>query len=853
MNKVFNKIVFCLLLFFTAIISYTEIYASNDISNFTKVTDIRLEKSGSSQDLIWNGTTYDLVLDLAISVDNSTINSNNYAKLVHNFSPVFLNYTGTYEIKHNNITKIGVIKITATDISIEFYTAINDLMLSEITAVVKTGQRVQPIGTIAITTPNYAEHALVVGNEKNAAIKSKNFKFTKHVITEYDNFLRSIYKGGKDSTNSNKINWTIAWNMDYGMSLTVDDGQNYLDTQKPKNQLIKDPLPEGSIFFEDDFTITYGRLQYVEDGKRYYASSNDNGYDVTDIFTRIYHNGLDDEDAFIAKLMTYNQVYGIWIDPITSQETLYVFMKDYGITTNDLVKRAGYSNLDDYISKSDIPEQHKESFKIDHTYDGQGYRVDINFTSLHSGVAENTTVVNKGYRYYSYPSPTLFFNDTHTSALSFSGAISKGTPYSATIVNYDLYDSLIALNNSEFELYKRNGANWDYLDIKTTNSQGIIYIQNLLPGDYKLVHKSAKLGYDKSTTIYKLNGTEISEFSVISGELEGRVIYSFTKKSPFMITTSAIKGTITPPTPINQGENKTIAYSPNDGYEVKSIIVDGNSVDKQTYKNSYSFTNVSSNHSINVEFKKKKFNIDTHVDNGTITKKSTIEYGNNKTVKYLPNIGYQIKSIIVDGNYVDKKTFEKSYVFSNIKSHHSISVKYEKKFYTIKTSSLNGEITSSTNVEHGKNKKIYFKPNDGYSTGSIVVNEKEIKFDKNVSFYLFENVTSNMTIHVGFNKTKIDNLVIKKRSNSEVSKENDKKQKKEVKKKSNKKTFFSTLKTTELEMDDVYDFYKVNNIFAISLALLAITIIPFIVVMIIVKKLRDAKKSVEEIYVRKSG
>jgi translation elongation factor P/translation initiation factor 5A len=68
--------------------------------------------------------------------------------------------------------------------------------------------------------------------------------------------------------------------------------------------------------------------------------------------------------------------------------------------------------------------------------------------------------------------------------------------------------------------------------------------------------------------------------------------------------TSGANGSISPngAVSVNAGENKTFTFTPNSGYQVAIVKVDGNVVNVSD--NTYTFTNVQSNHSIEVSFKK---------------------------------------------------------------------------------------------------------------------------------------------------------------------------------------------------------------------------------------------------------
>ena len=73
----------------------------------------------------------------------------------------------------------------------------------------------------------------------------------------------------------------------------------------------------------------------------------------------------------------------------------------------------------------------------------------------------------------------------------------------------------------------------------------------------------------------------------------------------YTIKTSVVNGTITGNATVNEGEAKTIEYSPKSGYVLKSVKVDGKEVSIKDYPNKYAFTNVKENHEIAVEYKTK--------------------------------------------------------------------------------------------------------------------------------------------------------------------------------------------------------------------------------------------------------
>ena len=76
---------------------------------------------------------------------------------------------------------------------------------------------------------------------------------------------------------------------------------------------------------------------------------------------------------------------------------------------------------------------------------------------------------------------------------------------------------------------------------------------------------------------------------------------------------------------------------------------------------------------------KQQYIITTYVENGTIDpeKPLTVYEGDDATVKYSPKEGYTLKSIKVDGESKDLKTYATEYKFTNIDKDHHVEVIYE--------------------------------------------------------------------------------------------------------------------------------------------------------------------------------
>lgn len=146
----------------------------------------------------------------------------------------------------------------------------------------------------------------------------------------------------------------------------------------------------------------------------------------------------------------------------------------------------------------------------------------------------------------------------------------------------------------------------------------------------------------------------------------------------YSITSSAgANGSITPlgVSTVPQGSSQSYTITPNTGYEVATLTVDGSPVTSTT---SYTFSNVTASHTISVTFAVAVVHhtITASADaNGSITPSgaTSVVDGANQTFAITPNSGYSVASIKIDGVSV---AISNSYTFSNVTADHTIAVTF---------------------------------------------------------------------------------------------------------------------------------------------------------------------------------
>ncbi len=198
---------------------------------------------------------------------------------------------------------------------------------------------------------------------------------------------------------------------------------------------------------------------------------------------------------------------------------------------------------------------------------------------------------------------------------------------------------------------------------------------------------------------------------------------------------------------VNYGANQTFSITPNSHYHVADVLVDGGSVGAVT---SYTFNNVTSNHTISATFAIDTNNITASAgSNGSISPSGSVavNYGADQTFTISPNSHYHVADVLVDGGSVGAVT---SYTFYNVTSNHTISASFSIDTNTITASAgSNGSIgpSGSVAVNYGADQTFTISPNSHYHVADVLVDGGSVGA---VTSYTFYNVTSNHTISASF-------------------------------------------------------------------------------------------------------
>lgn len=209
-------------------------------------------------------------------------------------------------------------------------------------------------------------------------------------------------------------------------------------------------------------------------------------------------------------------------------------------------------------------------------------------------------------------------------------------------------------------------------------------------GDSQTFSISASVGYHITDVLVdggSIGSVSAHTFTQIDGDHVITAVFSVNR---YIISAFADgSGTISPSGSINiaHGGNQTYTITPDSGFGVADVLVDGQSVGSNT---SITFTNVTAPHTIRAIFESSHHVISaTAGPNGTITPsgQTSVANGQSRSFTMTPNSGYRLADVVVDGASAGALT---PYTFPEVTTDHTIEALFVADTYTIDASSHEG-------------------------------------------------------------------------------------------------------------------------------------------------------------------
>jgi len=216
-------------------------------------------------------------------------------------------------------------------------------------------------------------------------------------------------------------------------------------------------------------------------------------------------------------------------------------------------------------------------------------------------------------------------------------------------------------------------------DCVIENEEGIIVDQFVV--GTTLIKKVLMFDQEQRNFEVYLNGTLKKTLELSS---DANVIF---EPNTYTIKASAgVEGSISPSgiVTINPGDSKAFTITPNAGYHIKDVKVDGVSVGAVS---TYTFTNITSDHTIEATFEINSYTIKATAGvGGSIIPSGliTVNYGGSQTFEIYPDKGYLIKDVLTDGISIrigqpnPQPLTSAKFTFENVTSNHAIEAIFKK-------------------------------------------------------------------------------------------------------------------------------------------------------------------------------
>lgn len=289
-------------------------------------------------------------------------------------------------------------------------------------------------------------------------------------------------------------------------------------------------------------------------------------------------------------------------------------------------------------------------------------------------------------------------------------------------------------------------------------------------------------GSDISFSISASSGYQISDVNVDDASVGAVSSYKFTyisenhkisvsfRRIAYSISAEASTGgTISPAGTItaNNGSKQTFTIKPENGYKISDVKVDKVSVGPVS---EYTFSNVTSGHSISASFIPIVYTIKSSAGKGGLINPAgtiSLGYGSNQSFTITAESGFQIADILVDDVSVGVVTV---YAFHNINADHTISAIFQPIVYTVTGISGSGGTISPSGlvkVNSGKDQHFSIVPDYGYKVSSIMLDYLPVALSY-TDFSLY-NVTRNHILSVSFTKIRTFTITAGSGKNGSIS------------------------------------------------------------------------------------
>lgn len=272
-------------------------------------------------------------------------------------------------------------------------------------------------------------------------------------------------------------------------------------------------------------------------------------------------------------------------------------------------------------------------------------------------------------------------------------------------------------------------------------------------------------GYMVSSVLVNYSEVELSDGKLVLSDIDGNKVVSVTFEEIEYTETVTVSvgdnGTVSPSgsVVVERGEDLELTITPDDGYRIASVILDGTDVTSEVKDSVFVLSNVVSGHSVRVEFEVITYTVTvTAGENGSADPTtSVVEYGKSLKIVFIPEPGYRTSYLTINGGDRIVPDDRTNYVIDDIIEDKAVEVFFERddSAYASVSVAIVGHGTVNDNsdsfkdeVLKGNSYTITSVPSEGYRLSKVLVDNVEVPTSGGV--YVLNNIARDTAVEVVF-------------------------------------------------------------------------------------------------------
>ena len=272
-------------------------------------------------------------------------------------------------------------------------------------------------------------------------------------------------------------------------------------------------------------------------------------------------------------------------------------------------------------------------------------------------------------------------------------------------------------------------------------------------------------GYMVSSVLVNYSEVELSDGKLVLSDIDGNKVVSVTFEEIEYTETVTVSvgdnGTVSPSgsVVVERGEDLELTITPDDGYRIASVILDGTDVTSEVKDSVFILSNVVSGHSVRVEFEVITYTVTvTAGENGSADPTtSVVEYGKSLKIVFIPEPGYRTSYLTINGGDRIVPDDRTNYVIDDIIEDKAVEVFFERddSAYASVSVAIVGHGTVNDNsdsfkdeVLKGNSYTITSVPSEGYRLSKVLVDNVEVPTSGGV--YVLKDIARDTAVEVVF-------------------------------------------------------------------------------------------------------